>query len=113
MKSDVIDKLLAAMAIDEFMEFMRQLFPDLIDDLAMQSMKQAWIDLEDAEAYHAVTAATHYFDWQANPIDDLGSTALLHWLITTKYPFTSKTGDQLSFHGLNAISPNHEISSQN
>jgi hypothetical protein len=96
MRADVIDQLLASMAIDEFMEFMSELFPDLIDDLAMQAMKQAWLDLQDAEAHHTATGITHKFDWQENPTDDLESTTLLHWFITTKYPFTSRTGDQLS-----------------
>jgi aminoglycoside phosphotransferase family enzyme len=96
MQADVIDQLLASMAIDEFMEFMSELFPDLIDDLAMQAMKQAWIDLEEAEAHRVATAMTHSFDWQENSVENLEASALLHWFIATQRPFRSKIADQLA-----------------
>jgi hypothetical protein len=83
MESDVIDELLATMAIDEFMEFMSELFPDLTDDLAKQAMKQAWLDLEHAEA-QSIPTRPQRFDWEEVSLDGLESTALIHLLFVTK-----------------------------
>lgn len=91
----MIDQLLSDMAIDEFMEFMSELFPDLIDDLAIQAMRQAWLDLEYAEAHRAAAFTTQRFDWQENYTNSLESVTLLHWLISTKHHPTSRTEDQL------------------